>query len=149
VTFANLGNVASVPLVALLAFAGWVMLIVLLLLSFRGIMVLTKERRIHEFPSGQPHGSDFYWRLNRAHVNAIENLALFAAIVLAGAALGVSSPRLALLAKIVVGGRVAQTIFHVSSPGPLGVTLRFSAFATQLACFAWMIVETLQLATAG
>jgi uncharacterized MAPEG superfamily protein len=149
VTLANLGNVASIPLVALLAFAAWALLIVVSILSVRGLMVLTKQRAINDFPSGQPHGPDYYWRLNRAHANALENLAVFAAIVLAGAALGVSSPLLALLAKVVVGARVAQTVFHVSSGGRLAVTLRFSAFAAQLACFVWMIVETLQLATGG
>jgi uncharacterized MAPEG superfamily protein len=148
VTFANLGNLASVPLVALLAFAGWTILIVLTILSVRGLLVL-QGRAFNDFPAGQPHGPDFYWRLNRAHANAVENLVLFGAVVLVGAALGVSSLRLAHLAEIVVCARVLQTLFHAASGGKIAVALRFTAFATQLACIAWMIFETLQLATGG
>jgi uncharacterized MAPEG superfamily protein len=143
----TLANLTSRPLVALLAFAAWALVLVLGILLMRGLMVLTRERRVNEFPSGQEHGGGFYWRLNRAHVNTLENLAVFAAIVLAGAGLGVSSPRLAQLAEIAVVARVLQSLFHVSSGSALAVSLRFSAFAVQLGCFAWMIVETLRLAT--
>lgn len=142
----TLANLTSRPIVALLAYAAWAMLLVLGILSLRGLMILGKQRRINEFPSGQEHGGGFYWRLNRAHANTLENLPIFAAIVLGGAALGVSSPRLAQLAEIAVLARVLQSLFHVSSPSSLAVTLRFSAFGVQLGCFAWMIVETLRLA---
>jgi uncharacterized MAPEG superfamily protein len=145
----TLANLTSRPIVALLAFAGWTIVLVVLVLLVRGVMILRKERRINEFPAGQEHGGAFYWRLNRAHANALENLPLFAAIVLGGAALGVSSPRLAMLAEVVVYARIAQSVFHVSSRSELAVTLRFTGLATQLGCFAWMIFETLRLAAGG
>lgn len=144
----SLANLAARPLVALLAFVAWSILLVLGIGAVRITQVLTGEKKPNEFPSGSPHGSDRYWRLNRAHANALENLPIFAAIVLTGAALGVSSGRLAQLSEVLVGARVAQSIFHVASGSSTAVNLRFAAFATQLVCYAWMILETLRLATA-
>ena len=141
-----LANLTARPIVALLAFCAWAILLTAGVLLARGWMMLTGQRRIGEFPGGQPHGGEAYWRLNRAHLNALENLPVFAAIVLGGAALGVSSPRLALLSEVVVAARIAQSIFHVASAGAVSVSLRFCAFATQLGCFALMIVETLRQA---
>ncbi len=141
-----LANLAAKPILALLAFAAWTLLLGLVVVTSRALLVVTGRKRSTDFPSGQQHGSDPYWRLNRAHANAVENLPIFAAIVLGGAALGVSSPRLATLATVVMIARIAQTSLHVSSGRALIINLRATAFITQLVCFAWMIVETLTLA---
>jgi uncharacterized MAPEG superfamily protein len=143
-----LANLAAKPIVALLAFAAWTLTLALAVVGSRIVLVLTGEKRPTDFPSGTPHGSDLYWRLNRAHANAFENLPIFAAIVLGGAALGVSSPRLATLALVVVGARIVQSCLHVTSGKAFVIVLRMTAFLTQLVCFAWMIVETLSLAAA-
>jgi len=143
----SLANLAARPLVALLAFAGWAVVLVILVGAYRVLQVMTGNKRANEFSSGVPHGGDRYWRLNRAHINAVENLPIFAVIVLVGAALGVSSSRLALLAEVTVGARVAQSFFHVLSNRSRVVNLRFAAFCVQLGCFAWMILETLRLTT--
>ena len=143
----SLANFAARPLLALLAFAGWAVILVLLIGFHRVSAVLMGAKRPNEFPSGVPHGGDRYWRLNRAHINTVENLPIFASIVLAGAALGVSSERLAGLAEVIVIARVAQSFFHVLSGRSLVVNFRFSAYLVQVTCFAWMIAETLRLAT--
>jgi uncharacterized MAPEG superfamily protein len=143
----SLDNLAARPLVALLAFAAWTVLLVLCIFGVRTLLVFSGQKRPNEFQSGVQHGGDRYWRLNRAHMNAVENLAVFAVIVLAGAALGIASPRLGQLAWVVVIARVAQSIFHVASNRSRVVLLRSTAFVTQLVCFVWMIVETVKLAT--
>lgn len=143
----TLANLASRPLVALLAYAGWAMVLVLFIGGSRAQEVLAGKKRPNEFPSGVPHGGDRYWRLNRAHINTVENLPIFAAIVLAGAALGVSSEKLARLAEVAFVARVLQSSFHIYSGRSLVVNFRFAAYVTQLVCFAWMIAETLHLAS--
>jgi uncharacterized MAPEG superfamily protein len=135
------------PVLALLGFAAWAIVLVLGVGLVRVTQVLLGRAPANGFPSGTPHGSDAYWRLNRAHINAVENLPIFASIVLGGAALGVSSERLCVLAEATLALRVAQSIFHVASGRSTGVGLRFTAYVGQLACFVWMIVETLRLAT--
>jgi len=142
-----LANLGAKPIVALLAFAAWALILGFSVVMSRFVLVLTGRKRPTEFPSGTQHGGDAYWRLNRAHANAVENLPIFAAIVLGGAALGVSSPRLATLSVVVVCARIVQSCFHVASGRGRIVMLRGTAFVVQLAGCAWMIVETFALAT--
>ncbi len=112
----------------------------LAVVSWRGILILRRELALNAVPSGTPHGPDVYWRLNRAHVNAVENLPIFGAVVVAGVLLGVSHPWFSTLAWTVLAGRLAQSIFHVSGSSELVVSLRFSALFVQLAAIAGMVV---------
>ena len=129
----------------LVGFAGWAILLVFAIASYRGVQVLTGKKRSNEFQSGSPHGGDAYWRLNRAHMNTIENLPIFGAIIMAASFAHASSPAFVLLPKVVLGARIAQSIIHVSSNAPMVINLRFTAFLTQLGCYAWMIVELLRI----
>jgi uncharacterized membrane protein YecN with MAPEG domain len=110
-------------------------------LSLRGLEILAGRKRFNEFPSGTQHGSDAYWRLSRAHANAVENLPLFAVIVLVGTMLHVATPGFHRLPEVALGARVVQSAAHVTSGAVPAVVLRFSAFAAQYVCFFWMIVE--------
>jgi uncharacterized MAPEG superfamily protein len=56
-------------------------------------------------------------RANRAHMNAIENLAPFAAVVLIAHAVGVSTPITAISAAIYFYARVAHAVIHISGFG--------------------------------
>lgn len=134
----------TVPLMCLLGFAAWAVVLVLLIGMVRVTQVLTRQKRANEFPAGQPHGSDMYWRLNRAHMNTLENLPIFGSIVVVGALLGVGSPLFATLAQVVLGARVAQSLIHVTSGGVVAVNARFTAFFTQLICFVWMAALIVQ-----
>ena len=53
-------------------------------------------------------------RANRAHINAVESLAPFAAVVLIGQAFSVSSPVCALAAAIFFFARLVHAVLHVS-----------------------------------
>jgi uncharacterized MAPEG superfamily protein len=128
----------STPLWCLLGFATWSILLVLALGSVRVVRVLTRKQAANSFPSGVPHGGDRYWRLNRAHLNSVENLPIFGAIVVAGEVARVGSPWFATAATVVLAARVAQSTIHVASNTNLAVNLRFTAFVTQLGCFLWM-----------
>jgi uncharacterized MAPEG superfamily protein len=88
---------------------------------------------VNEFPSGTQHGGDAYWRLNRAHMNTVENLPTFAALVLAGLYLQVQDLAFQVLPTIVLYGRIVQTLVHVASGSALAVSLRFTAYVVQVA----------------
>jgi uncharacterized MAPEG superfamily protein len=130
-------------LVCLVLFALWTMVIVAAIGGWRSILVLGGKNRSNDFPAATPHGPDVYRRIHRAHLNALEVLPVFAAIVLAGYALGVDTPGVATAAQVVVGARVVQTILHVSSGAAGVVTARFLAFAAQLVALAYLAFEVL------
>lgn len=120
------------PLAALALFAVWSLALVLAVGAWRIVDVLSGRKKPNEFTPGAPHGTDAYWRLNRAHLNATENLPIFGAFVLAGVYLQVPDTAFQILPSLVLYARITQTIIHVSSGSTLAVTLRLLAFAVQV-----------------
>ena len=129
------------PLAALVLFAVWAMVLVLSIGIWRVGQTLSRQKRANDFPGGVQHGSDAYWRLNRAHVNTVENLPIFGALVLSGVVLQVQDLAFQLLPSLVLYARIAQSLIHVASGSIMAVTLRFSAYVVQvvsmfvMACF--------------
>lgn len=119
-------------LYALLGFTLWAVLLVTAVATWRAAQVLIGQKRANEFPSGTPHGSDPYWRLNRAHMNTAENLPIFTALVVIAHLAGVHSEMTANLANIIVGTRVVQSLIHISSGSAMAVNARFTAFLVQI-----------------
>jgi hypothetical protein len=74
--------------------------------------VLTGVKKANEFPSGVPHGGDGYWRLNRAHMNCLENLPIFERSCWSRRSRA-SQPLLDTLAKTYLGARIGQSVTHV------------------------------------
>jgi hypothetical protein len=141
-------EVSSVPMlsaiVPVIGFALWGIVLVLMIGVWRVTLVLTGQARPSGFPSGVQHGSDMYWRLNRAHMNVAENLPIFAAVTLGGLAMGVGDPMFVQLAFIVLPARMVQSLIHVSSGSALAINFRFAAFAVQIVCWIWMAVIALR-----
>jgi hypothetical protein len=133
-------------IIALIFYALWVYALVLMIAADRVLQVLKGEAKANSFTPGVPHGTDSYWRINRAHVNAAENLAIFAAIVLSGWAIGLENVMFNRLAVIVVCARVVQSLIHISSGSVLAVNLRFLAFGVQIVCQVGMAVMILRQA---
>ena len=78
---------------------------------------------------------DWVNRANRAHVNAVENFAQFAAVVLIGQLIGVSTPVTATCAAVYFYARLAHAVIHISGSGLLFVrtvlfTIGWIAFIT-------------------
>lgn len=132
----------TTPLLCLLGFAMWTALLVGAVLTWRTIQVLRGEVPSNGFTSGVEHGSARYWRLNRAHVNAAENLPVFAAIVLVGAVADVQEPMLGALAMGVLLARFAQSSIHVASHTEMAVNARFACFAAQIIAMLAMAAIT-------
>ena len=106
-----------------MGFAAWAALLVTAIGVARVAQVVTGKKRANEFPGGVQHGGDAYWRLNRAHLNAVENLPIFAALVLTARLthVGVLLP-----AEIILVARLVQSLIHISSGRVLAVNVRFA-----------------------
>jgi hypothetical protein len=83
-------------------------------------------KKANEFPSGVPHGGDFYWRLNRAHLNCLENLPIFRrGSCSSRRSAGLRAPLLDTLARTYLCARIGQSITHVSSGSVIAVNVAF------------------------
>jgi uncharacterized MAPEG superfamily protein len=128
----------TIPFWCLLGFAGWTVALLLSVGAARGIPVLRGQKRASEFTPGVPHGSDRYWRLNRAHLNCLENLPIFAVLVFMAQFTGVEGATMDNLARVILAGRIGQSITHISSGSDTAVLIRFSFFGLQVISFIWM-----------
>ncbi len=131
---------------ALLGFAFWPVLLVTAIGGFRALDVLTGRKKANEFPAGVPHGGDLYWRLNRAHLNSLENLPIVASVFIIAHLAGVHSALTETLALVILGARIVQSVIHISSGTPMAVNLRFTAYVVQLLALAVFGFQLLQQA---
>jgi uncharacterized MAPEG superfamily protein len=129
------------PLWCLLGFAAWGMVLLYGIGVTRVTAVMTGKNKPNEFPGGVQHGGDRYWRLNRAHMNVVENIGWFAVIVIVGTIVGVKSSWFETLPLVVLGARVVQSLIHISSGRNLAVNFRFTAFLVQHLAMLGMIFE--------
>jgi uncharacterized MAPEG superfamily protein len=132
----------TTPVLALLGFAVWTLLVLFGSVGvYRWSRILFAGARLTDFPADAPEGADWYKRAMRAHANCVENLPVFAAIVVAIVATGVASPALDALALVVVAARVCQSLVHVALPQTQPViAVRFVFFFAQAMAMLAMAV---------
>jgi uncharacterized MAPEG superfamily protein len=130
----------TIPVWVLLLFAGWTLATLLGTVGvYRWSRILTGRAALSDFRADEQQGSDWYRRAMRAHANCVENLPVYAAIVVAVAASGVRIPALDTLAVVLLVARVLQTATHVAfvqSGAVVGV--RFTFFFVQIVCMVGM-----------
>ena len=120
------------PIAALVLFALWAITLVLAVGVWRSSLVFAGRAKANTFTPGAPHGGDTYWRVTRAHLNVVENLPIFGALVLSGSYLQVPDTAFQLLPSLILYARVAQSLIHIASGSAIAVTLRFAAYGVQL-----------------
>lgn len=126
---------------ALLGFVTWTLLLVVVGVGAPRISaVLRKQARANSFNPNVPHGSERYQRTLRAHLNCLENLPVFAALVLLGTVLAVPGELFQVAAFAVLPARVLQSAVHIASGRNRAVLARFAFFSIQLCSFALLIV---------
>ncbi len=132
----------TLPLLTLLGFAAWTLIILAATVGVhRWRLILTKRAAIDAFPADASNGPDWYQRATRAHLNCVENLPVYAAIVLVATLLGRHGQLLDTLAVAVLCARICQTLVHVVFVQTArAVSYRFSLFSVQLLAMLWMIV---------
>jgi uncharacterized MAPEG superfamily protein len=131
----------SIPLWTLLGFATWTLALLIATVGvYRWIRILFKRASIASFRSDRLEGEDWYQRGTRAHANCVENLPIFAAIVLVISATGLDGAAVDALCIIVLIARIVQSLVHVSHvQTDAFVAVRFSFFSVQLICFLALI----------
>ena len=83
----------------------------------------------------------------RAHLNAVENLPVFAAIILLGSLNGLDHDSLfQTTALVVLPARILQSVSHIASGRNRAVLARFTFYSIQLVCFAILIVRLVMAA---
>ncbi len=131
----------TVSAYALLGFAAWTLFTLAATVGvYRWSRVFTGRASVAEWRADEPQGSEWYRRSMRAHANCVENLPVFAVVVLLGLVSGLQDSRFDALAILVVVARVLQTSVHVSLVQTNVVaSVRFAFFFAQvLAMLAMM-----------
>ena len=127
----------TIPLLCLLVFVAWTIALVVALTVAR-LRYLASGGSVRDF--GVPDNRRLIWRLFRAHANCVENLPLFASVVLIAAVAGRDGPALNVLALAYLSARVAQSLSHLAPGAGLRFNVRFGFFAVQLACLAGLLI---------
>jgi len=135
----------SPSITALIVYAGWSLLLLITLVSYRSVLTVAGKRAANSFRHTGEGDSEFVQRLVRAHANCYENLPVFAALVLAAAASGNSAVTDGLV-WWVVAARVGQSTVHLASTHNVAVIVRFHFFAAQLAILGYWAVLLLRKA---
>jgi uncharacterized MAPEG superfamily protein len=91
------------------------------------------------YPENPKPQSPWAQRLMKAHNNAVENLVLFAALVLAANALGVSTPAIGTAAAVYFWARLVHALVYTFKV-PWLRTLSFTVAWIALAVIAWQIL---------
>ena len=132
----------TIPLWMLLGFAAWTVILLAATVGvYRWSRIFTGRAGVGAFPADKVEGEEWYKRAMRAHANCIENLPVFGAIVFALYVSGVRGAAADYPAIAVLAARVAQSLVHVSFvQTDAVVSVRFTFFSIQLACFIWLIV---------
>ena len=129
-----------VALQALIGFAAWTLLLVLVIFAWRGIEIVINGKKADSWTRGkQVDETALIRRIEHAHINCLENLPIFAVIVLAAAAMGksaVTEP----YAMYVLYARVAQSVTHMIGISHWLVLVRATFWAVQLALFVVMLL---------
>lgn len=118
--------------VALTAFISWSLLLLVLMELIRTQLVLSGRVPANGFTPDNANLSPFMQRLARAHANCVEGLPIFGGLLLVAILTGnesVTDP----LAYAFLAARVLQSLVHLVSVSAAAVTVRFAAFAVQMA----------------
>jgi uncharacterized MAPEG superfamily protein len=103
-----------IPVWVLLGFAVWTLLILFSTVGvYRWSRILTGRTEIAGWRADEQQGSEWYRRALRAHMNCVENLPIYTALVVAVLAAGVTSPLLDGLALVILVARICQRSIHL------------------------------------
>jgi len=117
---------------ALAGFIAWSLALLVLMEVIRSKMVLLREVPANGFVPDNANLSPFMQRLARAHANCLEGLPIFGGLMLLALATGRAGVTDG-LAFALLAARVVQSCIHLVSTSSTAVTLRFTAFAVQMA----------------
>ena len=132
----------SAAIAVLLAFTALTFILVAVYVNYRVALVLTFKAPANSWTRNDAKWQDPAWvtRFAHAHANCLENLPIYAAIVLAASLLD----QLAVLdglAWIYFGFRVAQVLVHLISTNAMFVFLRANMLVGQWVCIGYWLLK--------
>ena len=129
-------------LAALTGFVAWSLFLLVVMELLRTRLVLTGAVPANGVTPDNAGLSPFMQRLARAHANCIEGLPIFGGLMLIAVVNGWSTVTDS-LAYVFLAARILQSLIHLASVSATAVTLRFSAFAVQMAIGVYWAVRLL------
>ena len=121
---------------ALTVFISWALGLLIVMEVIRTYLVISGKVAANGFTPDNAALSPFMQRLARAHANCIEGLPIFGGLL--GVAIIISKTDVTNpLASTLLGARIVQSIVHLISTTQVAVSLRFTAFAVQMAIGAY------------
>jgi uncharacterized MAPEG superfamily protein len=126
-------------MVAVLLFAAWTLLLAVIYVVPRVPPVLLFKKPADSWTRGKPNADPaILVRAQHAHLNALENLPVFASVVIIAVLMNradVVDP----LAAYVLYARIGQSLVHLSGTSFIQVLLRATFYFAQVLLMAWMI----------
>ena len=128
---------------ALLLFAAWTLLLMMTYIGYRVALVFTRGTPADSWTRGTvTKDPGFFTRAQHAHLNCVENLPVFAAVVLGAYALG-QAPVADFAGPYVLVARLAQSTVHLIGVNHWLVMIRAGFFTVQVALLFYMIATLL------
>lgn len=136
----------NIPIISLLGFTLWTLVLLLATVGvYRWRRILTRRVAISRFIAGDDLGDEWYGRAMRAHANCLENLPIFAVLVLAAGVLDVAGRWFDVLCMLVLAARIVHSLIHVcfvQTDRVVGV--RFLFYVMQVIAFLVMVVALIR-----
>jgi len=123
---------SSPSAIALTGFIAWALLLLVLMEIIRTALVASGKVAANGFAPDNAGLSPFMQRLARAHANCLEGLPIFGGLLLVALVTGhtsITDPP----AYWFLGARLFQSLVHLVSVSAQAVSIRFTAFAVQMA----------------
>ena len=130
-----------ITLWVLVGFAAWTLLLLFATVGvYRWSRILTGRAAIAAWRADEQQGSEWYRRAVRAHMNCVENLPIYTAIVVALLATHVTSPILDGLAIVILIARICQSVTHLLFEQTNAVaSIRFAFYFVQAVSMMAMV----------
>jgi uncharacterized MAPEG superfamily protein len=134
--------VMPIPVWVLLGFAAWTLIILFTTVGvYRWSRILTGRAALSAWRADEKQGDEWYRRAIRAHLNCLETLPVYTAIVVAVLTAHVTSPTLDGLAITFLVARICQSLIHLLVEQTNFVAgIRFAFFFVQAICMITMAV---------
>ena len=141
----------TIPQWVLLGFAAWTLFILSGPVGlYRWANILTGHARVSQWRADGVEGSGWYRRAVRAHMNCVENLPVYAAIVVCATAAQTTGPLLDAAALTLLAARLCQTTTHITfEQTDRVVSVRFTFFFVQVVCMFIMGTSVAMSAAEG
>ena len=138
-----MNNVSVVVLIGLVA---WTLALLILMEGLRTRYILKRAVAANELRPDNANLPPFMQRLARAHANCVESLPFFGMLLIV--ALLTNQPAVTNpLAPWLLAARIVQSCVHLASLSVFAVTVRFVAFAVQVAIAVYWIWKLLGMYT--